>query len=188
MTNGNVVNVIWPPEWPHGILGTIIKTTGLREPRRTGAVPQAGKSEEAKVPGMCHGPQSKAGVLRGPGLPPHAPVSSGLLQCFHYKPKRDGCLMWSKGMGFPRYGEGGCGWPGGACDSRPVVCWKHRVSVCVHLEGSTETGSFYVAQAGLKFIILFSQPPECWDYRQVPSPWPEWVYLLKTSSTLTATC
>jgi hypothetical protein len=31
-------------------------------------------------------------------------------------------------------------------------------------------GSLYVAQAGLKFLILLLQPPECWDYRCV-SPW-----------------
>jgi hypothetical protein len=29
-----------------------------------------------------------------------------------------------------------------------------------------ETGSCYVAQAGLKLEIL--QPPECWDYRHAP--------------------
>jgi hypothetical protein len=30
-----------------------------------------------------------------------------------------------------------------------------------------ETGSHYVAQAGLKLMILPLQPPECWDYRHV---------------------
>jgi hypothetical protein len=30
----------------------------------------------------------------------------------------------------------------------------------------------YVAQAGLKFVILLPQPPEYWDYRPVP-PCPE---------------
>jgi hypothetical protein len=28
--------------------------------------------------------------------------------------------------------------------------------------------SHYVAQAGLKLVILLSQPPECWDYRCAP--------------------
>jgi hypothetical protein len=31
-----------------------------------------------------------------------------------------------------------------------------------------ETGSRYVAQAGLKFLILLPQPPECWDFRHAP--------------------
>jgi hypothetical protein len=30
------------------------------------------------------------------------------------------------------------------------------------------TGSGYVAQASLKLTILLPQPPECWDYRQMP--------------------
>jgi hypothetical protein len=30
-----------------------------------------------------------------------------------------------------------------------------------------ETGSFYIAQAGLKLEILLPQSPECWDYRHV---------------------
>jgi hypothetical protein len=28
-----------------------------------------------------------------------------------------------------------------------------------------ETGSYYVAQAGLKLKIFLPQPPKCWDYR-----------------------
>jgi hypothetical protein len=28
--------------------------------------------------------------------------------------------------------------------------------------------SFFVAQAGLKLVILQAQPPECWDYRRAP--------------------
>jgi hypothetical protein len=29
----------------------------------------------------------------------------------------------------------------------------------------SESGSGYVAQAGLKLSVLLSQPPKCWDYR-----------------------
>jgi hypothetical protein len=40
-----------------------------------------------------------------------------------------------------------------------------------------ETGSPYVAQAGLKFMILLPQPPECWDYRCVaPHPFSQLIY------------
>jgi hypothetical protein len=28
----------------------------------------------------------------------------------------------------------------------------------------TNTGSHYVAQAGLELVILLPQPPKCWDY------------------------
>jgi hypothetical protein len=28
-----------------------------------------------------------------------------------------------------------------------------------------ETGSHYVAQAGLKLVTLLSRPPKCWNYR-----------------------
>jgi hypothetical protein len=31
-----------------------------------------------------------------------------------------------------------------------------------------ETGSPYVAHAGLNLVILLPQPPECWDYRRSP--------------------
>jgi hypothetical protein len=31
-----------------------------------------------------------------------------------------------------------------------------------------DTGSHSAAQAGLEFIILVPQPPECWDYGSVP--------------------
>jgi hypothetical protein len=36
------------------------------------------------------------------------------------------------------------------------------------LFGVFETGSHYVPQAGLGLSILLPQPPECWDYRNVP--------------------
>jgi hypothetical protein len=32
-----------------------------------------------------------------------------------------------------------------------------------------ETGSWYIAQDGLKLMILLPQSPECWDYRCAPS-------------------
>jgi hypothetical protein len=32
-----------------------------------------------------------------------------------------------------------------------------------------ETGSSYVAQAGLELSILLSQPAKGWDYRQAPT-------------------
>jgi hypothetical protein len=32
-----------------------------------------------------------------------------------------------------------------------------------------DTGSPYVAQAGLELLILLSQLPKCWDYRCVPA-------------------
>jgi hypothetical protein len=45
-----------------------------------------------------------------------------------------------------------------------------------------ETGSCYVAQAGLKLEILLPQPLQCWDYRCVP-PYPAtWINLKHTSS------
>jgi hypothetical protein len=31
-----------------------------------------------------------------------------------------------------------------------------------------EIGAYYVAQAGLKLLILLPQPPKCWDYRCNP--------------------
>jgi hypothetical protein len=33
---------------------------------------------------------------------------------------------------------------------------------------SSETGSHYVAQAGLELMILLPQTPECWDYSHMP--------------------
>jgi hypothetical protein len=33
-----------------------------------------------------------------------------------------------------------------------------------------ETGSNYVAQAGLEFKFLLPQPPNCWDYRRYTQP------------------
>jgi hypothetical protein len=33
-----------------------------------------------------------------------------------------------------------------------------------------ETGSCYVHQAGLQFMIILPQPPTRWDYRGAPSP------------------
>jgi hypothetical protein len=34
--------------------------------------------------------------------------------------------------------------------------------------GFFETGSLYVAQAGLELTTLSPQPPECWDYDNIP--------------------
>jgi hypothetical protein len=31
-----------------------------------------------------------------------------------------------------------------------------------------KTGSCFVVQVGLDFVILLPQPPKCWDYRSVP--------------------
>jgi hypothetical protein len=47
-----------------------------------------------------------------------------------------------------------------------------------------ETGSCYVAQAGLKLVVLLLQPPECWDYRRaLPHP-AHSVFLYSTISSL----
>jgi hypothetical protein len=35
----------------------------------------------------------------------------------------------------------------------------------------SETGSHYVAQAGLELTILLPQHPKCWDYRHAPHAW-----------------
>jgi hypothetical protein len=42
------------------------------------------------------------------------------------------------------------------------IWWAWFVLFCV------ETGSVYVAQAGLELMILLPQPSECWDYRHGP--------------------
>jgi hypothetical protein len=44
-------------------------------------------------------------------------------------------------------------------------CHLHMASLFVCL---FETVSCLVAQAGLKFAILLSEPSECWDYRHAP--------------------
>jgi hypothetical protein len=40
-----------------------------------------------------------------------------------------------------------------------LLYFGDRVSLC--------SPALYVAQAGLKLVILLPQPPKCWDYRQV---------------------
>jgi hypothetical protein len=51
---------------------------------------------------------------------------------------------------------------------REYICFTHHWFLFVLL---VETGSHYVAQAGLELVIILPQSPECWDYRYLlPCP------------------
>lgn len=75
----------------------------------------------------------------------------------------------------------GCGLGGGHCSAEDWL--SHRASFCADsgwkgmysllLLGFFcfvfKTGVTYVAQAGLELLTLLVQPPDCWDYRCVPT-------------------
>jgi hypothetical protein len=45
-----------------------------------------------------------------------------------------------------------------------------------------ETGCDYIAQVGLKLMILLPQPPEYWDYRSPPAGSPTIIFLITKKS------